>query len=70
MVRVENVRSVDGNLNAVLDIQVSEASDLPTFGSTVGGYTIVAGSIAQIVQTGAFATLDDDGKWYSNGSEV
>lgn len=70
MVRVENVRSVDGNLNAVLDIQVSETNDLPDIGDSIGGYTVCAGSIAQIVQTGAFATLDDDGKWYSNGSEV
>lgn len=70
MVRIEKPRNVDGNLNAVLDIQVSKTSDLPTSGSTVGGYTIAPGSIAQIVQTGAFATLDDDGKWYYNGSEV
>lgn len=70
MVRIEKSRSVDGNLNAVLDLQVSTASDLPELGATVGGYTVCAGSIAEIVQAGTFATLDDDGKWYSGGSEV
>lgn len=70
MVRIEKPRNVDGNLNAVLDLQVSTASDLPDLGDSVGGYTIAPGSIAQIVQTGAFATLDNDGKWYSNGLEV
>ena len=71
MLRVENVRSVDGNLNAVLDIQVSETSDLPSAGSTVCGYTIVSGSIAQIIQEGKFVTLDNDGNWYDeDGNEV
>lgn len=71
MVRVEKPRSVDGNLNAVLDLQVSTVSNLPDIGDVVGGYTVAPGSIAQIVQTGAFVTLDDDGSWYdASGNEI
>lgn len=70
MVRVEKPRSVDGNMNAVLDLQVSTTADLPEIGDEVGGYIVCAGSIAEIIQSGVFATLDDDNKWYSGGSEV
>ena len=70
MVRIENVRANDGNRDAVLDIQVSEVSDLPAKNSILCGFKVKEGSIAFIVQTGAWATLDEDGKWYTDGSEV
>ena len=70
MVRIERVRANDGNRDAVLDIQVSEVSDLPAKDSVLCGLKVKEGSIAFIVQTGAWATLDEDGKWYTDGSEV
>lgn len=74
MIRIDNTRKtiLDGTATpvCVIDIQVSTAEELPDLNDVVIGCKIGAGSIAQIIQTGAFATLDDDGKWYSNGSEV
>lgn len=70
MVRIEGIRTHITRDKKVVDIQVSTASDLPALNENVEGIIIVEGSIAQIIQTGAFATLDDDGKWYSNGSEI
>lgn len=71
MLRIEKVRFNDGAGNAVVDIQVSAADDLPAKGEAIGYIKIKAGSIAQIVQTGDFATLDNDGKWYdTDGNEV
>lgn len=75
MLRIENVRKtiLDGTATptCILDIQVSTESDLPDLGDTIVGCKIGAGSIAQIIQTGAFATLDDDGSWYDNsGNEI
>lgn len=74
MVRIENVRdrrySTDGAMFAVADLQVSTAAELPALGDTVGGAQVQAGSIAQIIQTGQWATLDEDGKWYAGGEEV
>ena len=73
MVRVEKVREdvydpTTGTHTCVLDLQVSEATDLPAKDSTVGNATVAPGSIAQIIQTGAFVTLDDDGTWYPEQS--
>ena len=70
MLRVERVRVNDGSGNAVIDFQASTVSDLPTKGASFGSLKVCAGSIAQIIQTGVFATLDEDGKWYADGSEV
>ena len=56
-----------GKTIAVLDLQVSTASDLPAIGDVVENYIIAAGSNAQIVRasTPTFVTLDgDDGNWY------
>ena len=56
-----------GKTIAVLDLQVSTASDLPALGSVVENYVIAAGSNAQIVRasTPTFVTLDGgDGNWY------
>lgn len=52
------------------EIQCSTASDLPALHDQLDGVVICEGTIAQIIQSGQFATLDDDGKWYADGSEV
>ena len=73
MKRIERKRGIDSVGNTVIDLQVSIESDLPTLGGKLDAndnMTVGAGSIAQIIQTGVFATLDDDGKWYANGEEV
>lgn len=71
MVRIEKERFKDGNGNAVLDLQVSTAAELPTKGASIGFATrVAAGSIAQIIQTGEFVTLDDDGDWYDASGNV
>ena len=57
MLRVEKVRYNDGMKNAVLDIQVSTAAELPSLNDVVCGLKIQEGSIAQIIQTGDFVTL-------------
>ena len=71
MVRIEKERYVDGNLNAVLDLQVSTAAELPDMGDTIGLYTVAPGSIAQIVQADSptFVTLDANGTWYPEQSD-
>ena len=52
------------------ELQWSTASDLPALHDQFDGVVICEGTIAQIIQSGQFATLDDDGKWYADGSEV
>ena len=71
MVRIEKERNVDGNYNAVLDLQVSTAAELPDMGDTIGLYTVAPGSIAQIVQADSptFVTLDANGTWYPEQSD-
>lgn len=71
MVRIEKERYVDGNYNAVLDLQVSTAAELPDMGDTIGLYTVAPGSIAQIVQADSptFVTLDANGTWYPEQSD-
>jgi hypothetical protein len=71
MVLIEKVRNVDGNYNAVMDLQVSTAAELPDMGDAIGLYTVAPGSIAQIVQADSptFVTLDDDGTWYPEQSD-
>ena len=74
MVRIEKVRNILGYVNGaqqvVADLQASTAADLPAAGDVVDGCVIMPGSIAQIIQTGQWATLDDDGDWYADGEEV
>jgi hypothetical protein len=70
MIRVESVRDVDANGRAVLDLQVSTVAELPTLNNLLPGssrYIVAAGSIAQVVQTGAWYTLDENGQWYFSG---
>lgn len=69
MFRIESVREIDGQNNAVMDIQVSTASDLPSLGDLVSGagyvnIKVAAGTFAQIIQTNAGVTLDSNGNWY------
>lgn len=71
MLRVEKVRYNDGMKNAVMDIQVSTAAELPSLNDVVCGLKIIAGSIAQIIQADSptFVTLDADGTWYPKQSD-
>lgn len=70
MVRIEKFRSNDGAGNAVLDLQVSTVAELPDKDEKVLNVTVRAGSIAQVIQTGAFYTLDDDGNWYDQSGNT
>lgn len=74
MVRVERVRHITPGANgihlAVMDLQVSETSELPALNGIVDGMKVQAGSIAEIIQTGDYATLNTDGNWYAGGTEV
>lgn len=70
MVRIEKIRADITRDKKVVDIQVSSTNDLPNLNENVNGIIIQAGSSAEIIQSGLFATLDDDGKWYAGGSEV
>lgn len=57
--------NADGDLCAKLELQCSTAADLPDKDEVVGGFKTKPGSIAQIVQTGDFVTLDENGGWYN-----
>lgn len=71
MVRVENVRQDITRDIKVVDLQVSTADELPALGENIDGIIIAAGSIAQIIQSGEWVTLDSDGSWYDeSGNEV
>lgn len=63
MKRLERVRKQDGK-KAAMDLQVSTASDLPALGDALFNLIVAAGTIAQVVQTGKFYTLDENGTWY------
>lgn len=71
MVQIEQVRRIisynSGFPVAVVDLQVSAVSDLPALNALIGGSLIAAGSIAQVIQTGAWYTLDSNGQWYFSG---
>lgn len=64
MLRIENVRVVDGSGNAVVDIQVSTVAELPELGGSLYNMSVCSGSIAQVIRTGKFYTLDENGTWY------
>lgn len=66
MVRVDKVRDTNSLGHIVCDLQVSTVSDLNGF-DTVDGRTVLPGSIAQVIQTGEWYTLDEDGTWYISG---
>lgn len=68
MIRIEGKREIfmgEGTQkNAVLDIDVSTAAELPALGDDIEGFFLAAGSIANIIQTGGWVKIDADGKWY------
>ena len=71
MVRFERIRDDISRNIKVVDLQVSEATELPALGENVEGIIIAAGSIEQVIQTGDFVTLDSNGSWYDeSGNEV
>lgn len=59
-----------GNRYAKLDIQVSTYDELPELGELFENFFIQAGSHAEVVKAGKFATLDADGCWYVDGVAV
>lgn len=75
MKKIENIRwqtyDKDGVTIAVLDGQVSEATDLPTLGGDFCGAKVLPGSTMQIVQADevTFVTLDANGTWYPEQSD-
>ena len=74
MVRIENVRkqiSADGtSVSAVVDLQVSTAAELPAKDAQIGTIKVSPGSIAQVIQTGVFYTLDANGTWYDDSGNA
>lgn len=66
MVRVEGVRQDITRDIKVVDLQVSTIDELPAIGENIDGIIIAAGSIAQVIQSGVYFTLDDDGTWYDS----
>ena len=69
MQRIEKPRErkVDG---CVCDMQVSTISELPALNENVGGIVILAGSIAQVIQSGKWVTLDENGTWYDSDGQA
>ena len=69
MVEVRNVIRIaydaDGTLQHVVDLDVSTAAELPAMGDVVGGGKVLPTSTANIIQTGGWVRLDEDGKWYN-----
>lgn len=69
MVEIRNVIRIsydsEGALQHVVDLDVSTAAELPAMGDVVGGGKVLPTSTANIIQTGAWARLDEDGAWYN-----
>lgn len=62
-----NIRIVDDSM--IMDIQVSTVDELPAINEAIDGVTtekVSAGSTAQVVRTGVWYTLDEDGTWYDS----
>lgn len=49
---------------AKVDMQVSSVDDLPAANEIVGNVKCGYGSIAQVIQSGVFYTMDDPGEWH------
>lgn len=66
----DHKRYENGALTARLDLQVSTRAELPHIGDTVEGYTVAAGTIAQIIQSDepTFLTLDENDTYYPTQS--
>ena len=69
MVEIRNVIRIsydsEGALQHVVDLDVSTAAELPAMVDVVGGGKVLPTSTANIIQTGAWARLDEDGAWYN-----
>ena len=76
MLKIEAPRAIlgytaDHKPIAKLDMQASDATELPELNGEADGYIVAAGSAVQLIQTGDWVTLDDDGSWYDkDGNEV
>lgn len=66
MVRVELIRESITKDKKVVDLQVSTIEELPTLNQDINTIIVAAGSIAQVIQSGTFYTLDDNGTWYDS----
>lgn len=66
MVRVEVIRESITKNKKVVDLQVSTIEELPALDQDINTIIIAAGSIAQVIQSGTFYTLDDNGTWYDS----
>lgn len=67
MIRINGNRYNDGSGRAVLDLQVSTVAELPALNEELGvRMKVGAGSIAQVIQTGSWYTLDENGTWYDS----
>lgn len=66
MVRVESIRENITKDKKVVDLQVSTIEELPTLNQDINTIIVAAGSIAQVIQSGTFYTLDDNGTWYDS----
>lgn len=66
MVRVESIRESITKDKKVVDLQVSTIKELPTLNQDINTIIVAAGSIAQVIQSGTFYTLDDNGTWYDS----
>lgn len=75
MRRIERIRTEvynsNGTRDVICDMQVSTAAELPAKDEQQDSIIYKPGCIAQIIKSGQWATLDDDGKWYdTDGEEV
>lgn len=71
MVRINDTRYNDGSGRGVLDLQVSTVAELPALNEELGmRIKVGAGSIAQVIQTGGWYTLDDNGTWYDSDGQA
>ena len=66
MVRVEVIRESITKDKKVVDLQVSTIEELPALNQDINTIIVAAGSIAQVIQSGTFYTLDDNGTWYDS----
>ncbi|MBR3267906.1 MAG: hypothetical protein IKI58_04150 [Oscillospiraceae bacterium] len=64
------IKYVDDKLVAILDLQVSTVSELPSLGDVIDGYAVGIGSHAEIIQADSptIVTIDEDDTWYPEQS--
>lgn len=73
MRRIERIRTEvynsNGTRDVICDMQVSTAAELPAKDERQDSIIYKPGCIAQIIESGQWATLDEDGKWYDADGE-